>query len=73
MSKRKKVVELQEVSTSKPSVIEHKITFAAWFENSKKKYKLREHQDYALQVFFEKHGLGQIETPDRYDELFMKF
>jgi hypothetical protein len=67
--KRKKVIEKVTPET-KP---ERKVTFAAWFEKAKKKYKLRDYQDYALQVFFEKHGLTEIEDPEKYEELFKKF
>jgi len=53
--------------------VEHKVTFSAWFEKAKKKHKLRDHQDYALQVFFEKQGLTDFEDPIKYDEAAKRF
>lgn len=71
MAKKKKAAPDPEVE-SKP-VPSHKVSFDSWFKKAKKKYRLRDHQDYALQVFFEKQGLTQMEDPEKYDEMIAKF
>lgn len=74
MSKKKKPFE-EEILADIPEKLQetHKVTFAAWFEKAKKRFRLRDHQDYAVQVFFEKQGLTDKETPEKYDEYFKRF
>lgn len=64
--------ETKEVKKEKPKR-NTKVTFAAWFDKARKKYKLRDYQDFALLTFFKKHGLTEIEDPEKYEDLFKKF
>ena len=73
MSKKKKSVEDNGVMEVKETVPERKVSFFAWFEKARKTHKLREYHDYALQIFFEKQGLTDMEVSEKYDEAFKRF
>ena len=71
MSKKFKS-SMEELVVEIPQEAKPKIPFELWFNNKVRDGKLKDHQDYALMVFFEKRGLTELEEPDAYDTV-LKF
>ena len=69
MGKKKKMGPAKE----KTPATSRKVSFFSWFEKAKKEHKLRDYQTYAIQVFFEKHGLKEVDEPEKFDEMIKKF
>lgn len=71
--KRGRPVKVPEPEEKKPERVAPKITLAQWFAQALAQGKVREWQYNTLKLFASKRGLSDLETADKYDEMFKIF